>query len=78
MWGGSNPEVVIVTNLKDGFKQLDNAFTPMNRDFQNAYVQEYGQAAYDKRQNLLPEICASWETYISKFRKDLSSAPVKK
>jgi hypothetical protein len=78
MWGGSSPEVVIVTNLKDGFKQLDNGFTPMNRDFQNAYVQEYGQAAYDKRQNLLAEICASWETYISKFRKDLSSAQVKK
>lgn len=74
MWGGSSPSIVIVTHLKDGFKQLDNAFTPMTQDFKNAYIQEYGQAAWDKRQNLLPEIMTSWETYISKARGDLSSA----
>ena len=75
MWAGSSPEVVIVTNLKDGFKQLDNSFAPtMGKDFQTAYVQEYGQAVWDKRINLLPEIATSWETYALKFRKDLSSA----
>jgi hypothetical protein len=74
MWGGSTPEVVVVTNLKDGFKQLDNAFAPnMSKDFQTAYVQEYGQAMWDKRMALLPEITTGYETYISKSRKDLSS-----
>ncbi len=75
MWAGSSPEIVIVTNLKDGFKQLDNSFNPtMAKDFQNAYVQEYGQEMWDKRLKLLPEITTSYETYISKSRKDLSSA----
>ena len=74
MWAGSSPEVVIVTNLKDGFKQLDNSFAPnMGKDFQTAYVQEYGQAMWDSRIKLLPDIATSWETYASKFRKDLSS-----
>lgn len=74
MWSGSSPEIVIVTNLKDGFKQLDNSFNPtMGKDFQNAYVQEYGQEMWDKRVKLLPEIMTSWDTYISKNRKDLSS-----
>lgn len=74
LWGGSNPEVAISTNLKDGFKQLDNNFNPnMAKDFQAAYVKEYSKEAWDKRVNLIPEICASWETYISKVRKDLSS-----
>ena len=74
LFAGSSPEIVIVTHLKDGFKQLDNSFSPtMSKDFQNGYVQEYGQAAWDKRQNLLPEITTSWETYLSKVRKDLSS-----
>ena len=74
MWGGSSPEIVTVTNLKDGFKQLDNTFNPtMGKDFQNAYVQEYGQEMWDKRLKLLPEIMTSWDTYISKNRKDLSS-----
>ena len=59
---------------KDGFKQLDNSFNPtMGKDFQNAYVQEYGQEMWDKRVKLLPEIMTSWDTYISKNRKDLSS-----
>lgn len=74
MWSGSSPEIVIVTNLKDGFKQLDNSFNPtMGKDFQNAYVQEYGQEMWDKRLKLLPEITTSWDTYISKNRNDLSS-----
>jgi hypothetical protein len=77
MWGGSSPELVTVTNLKDGFKQLDNKFDPnmasRNKDFQTTYVQEYGQAAWDNRSKLLPEITTSYETYISKNRKDLSS-----
>jgi hypothetical protein len=75
LWAGSDPEVVISTQLKDGFKQLDNSFNPtMAKDFQTAYTKEYGKEAWDKRVNLIPMICATWETYISKTRKDLSSA----
>lgn len=74
LWAGSSPEIVTVTNLKDGFKQLDNTFAPnMAKDFQTAYVKEYGQAMWDSRLKLLPEITTSYETYISKIRKDLSS-----
>ena len=78
MWAGSSGEVVIVTNLKDGFKQLDNTFNPamktMGDNFKNTYIQDYGQAAWDNRNKLLPEIMSSWETFLSKSRKDLSSA----
>lgn len=74
LWSGSSPEVVIVNNLKNGFKQLDNGFAPnMGKEFQTTYVQEYGQAMWDARLKLLPDITTSYETYISKVRKDLSS-----
>ncbi len=78
MWAGSSGEVVVRTNLKDGFKQLDNTFNPamqaMGDNFKKTYIQEYGQAAWDNRIKLTPEIMTSWETYLSKVRKDLSSA----
>jgi hypothetical protein len=75
MFSGSSPEIVIHTNLKDGFKQLDNTITqPRNDNFKNEYIQEYGQSVWDARMKLLPEIATSWETWLSKDRKDLSSA----
>lgn len=73
IWSGSKPEIVIVTNLKDGFKQLDNSFMPMGNTFKDAYIKEYGQEMWDKRGKLLPEITESVDVYISKFRKDLST-----
>lgn len=74
LWAGSKPEIVTVTNLKDGFKQLDNNFTPsMSNTFKDAYIKEYGQEMWDKRLKLLTEITESFDVYISKFRKDLST-----
>ena len=76
LWAGSDPVIVIRTNLKDGFKQIDNAYPEMKMmtdNFKTAYIQEYGQAMWDNRGKLLPEICTSWENYLSKDRKDLSS-----
>jgi hypothetical protein len=74
LWAGSSPEIVVITNLKDGFKQLDNNFTPsMANTFKDAYIKEYGQEVWDKRVKLIPEITNSYETYISKLRKDLST-----
>lgn len=75
IWQGSHPEIVTVSNLKDGFKQLDNNFMPsMANTFKDAYIKEYGQEMWDKRLKLLPEITESIDVYISKFRKDLSTA----
>lgn len=73
IWPGSNPQLVIITNLKDGFKQLDSEFNPQGTKFRDAYIKEYGQEEWDKRGKLLPEILVSLETYISKLRKDLST-----
>ena len=75
LWAGSRPQIVLITNLKDGFKQLDLSYTPTNPVFREAYVKEYGQAQWDKRTTLLPEITESIDVYISKLRKDLSTAP---
>jgi len=75
LWGGSNPEIITVANLKDGFKQLDNNFMASTADaFKAAYIKEFGQELWDKRLKLLPEITNSYDVYISKFRKDLSTA----
>lgn len=73
-WAGSHPQYVIVTNLKDGFKQLDLSFTPATTAFKDAYIKEYGQAQWDKRNTLLPEITESIDVYVSKLRKDMSTA----
>lgn len=75
LWSGSKPEIVIMTNLKDGFKQLDNNFMASTADaFKAAYIKEFGQSLWDRRLILLPEITDSYDVYISKFRKDLSTA----
>ena len=74
LWAGSRPQVVLITNLKDGFKQLDLSYTPTNPAFKDTYIKEYGQAQWDKRNTLLPEITESIDVYISKLRKDLSTA----
>lgn len=76
-FAGSQPEFVIITNLKDGFKQLDNTFNPSgSKNFREAYIKEYSQDMWDKRMKLLSEITNGYETYISQLRTDLSS-PVK-
>ena len=76
LWPGSDPVIVVSNNLKDGFKQTDNVYPEtkmMSDNFKIMYIQEYGQAMWDSRGKLLPEICNSWETYLSKDRKDMSS-----
>jgi hypothetical protein len=71
---GSEPQMVFISNLKDGFKQLDNNYFPGLADkFKEAYIKMYSQAQWDKRLTLLSEITNSYETYISRRRDDLSS-----
>jgi len=75
IWAGSDPVIVNVRSLKDGFKELDAAYNPsmtMN-SFQEAYKKEYGQAAWDNRVKMLVDDVTSREVYIMKVRKDLSS-----
>ena len=74
LWAGSHPVMVVVSNLKDGFKQLDNNFIPSaSPSFKDVYVKEFGQEMWDRRLKLLPEITESIDVSISKLRKDLST-----
>lgn len=84
LMAGSDPVMVGVRNLKDGFKELEtNYYGPDpnagNPDaFKNAYIKDYGQADWDARQKLLNDNAniASRELYLMVLRKDLST-PVK-
>ncbi|SRR6266487_1266369 len=75
LWDGSEPVVVTIRNLKDGFTSLETDFygpLPPNA-FKDAYVQAYGTADWDKRVKLLEDAVVTHEQYIMKYRKDLSS-----
>jgi hypothetical protein len=73
-FAGSAPQLVIITNLKDGFKQLESNYVPGLTDkFKEAYLKMYSQEQWDKRLTLLSEITTSYETYLGKRRDDLSS-----
>lgn len=53
---------------------LDNeVMSPRNDAFRAAYLKDYGQEMWDKRVKLLSEVTESYETYISKVRKELST-----
>lgn len=74
LWDGSDPIVVNIRNLKDGFKSLDMAFYgPAGPSFREAYIKAYGTADWDKRTKLLEDAVVSNEQYIMRLRKDLSS-----
>jgi hypothetical protein len=74
LFSGSDPVLVTVSNLKDGFKELEQGYNGMKPDdFKNAYIKEYGQADYDNYQKMTTDGIQSREVYIMKLRKDLSS-----
>jgi len=74
MFAGSAPQLVVINNLKEGFKQLEmNYFPGMTDKFKEAYIKAYSQQQWDKRSTLLSEITTSYETYLGKRRPDLSS-----
>ena len=83
-FSGSDPVIVNVRNLKDGFKEMENGYygpNPMANQpdaFKNAYIAQYGQADWDARQKLVMDNAnvASREVYLMVLRKDLST-PVK-
>jgi hypothetical protein len=71
---GGAPVVVVISNLKDGYKQLETNYFPGNSDkFKSTYIQLYGQDIWDRRLELLGEISVSVESELVKFREDMSS-----
>lgn len=77
IWDGSEPVVVNVRNLKDGFKSLETdyygAAKPGDPSFKDEYIKAYGTLDWDKRVKLLDDAVVKNEQYIMKLRKDLSS-----
>jgi hypothetical protein len=77
LWDGSEPIVVSIRNLKDGFKSLETdyygATKPGDPNLKDEYIKVYGTLEWDKRVKLLAEAVVKNEQYIMKLRKDLSS-----
>jgi hypothetical protein len=70
---GTNPVMVSVYNLKDGFKQLEQNYFKDAPNFRDKYIETYGFNAWTKRTDLFEEITVKTETYLRKRRADLSS-----
>jgi hypothetical protein len=71
---GISPQILVVSRLKDGFKQLEtNYFPGMTDKFKEQYIKMHGQEQWNKRLVMLPEICNSIEVMMVKSRPDLSS-----
>jgi hypothetical protein len=74
-FSGTTPMVVVIRNLKNGFKELDpDYYKGLNDQFKAAYLQLYGQAQWDKRMHGLAEYTDLTESEMIKYRPDLSSA----
>ena len=70
---GSDPVMVSVYNLKDGFKQLERDYfkdAPVMRD---NYIKAYSFSAWEKRMDMMDEMIVKTETFLRKRRTDLSS-----
>ena len=74
MQAGSSPTVVLIRNLKDGYKELDSDYFHLAPDwFKKAYVKEYGQMDWDNRVKLMADDVVSRTQHFEKLRADLSS-----
>ncbi len=73
MMAGTDPVMVSVYNLKDGFKQLEAGYFKDMPNFRDAYIAMYGFASWQKRLDLMSEITVKTEVYMRKRRADLSS-----
>ena len=74
-FAGSKPEIVMIRNLKDGFKELDdNYHKGLSDQFKAAYIEMFGQAQWDKRMHALADLTDLTEQEMIKYRTDLSSA----
>ena len=74
MMAGSKPTIITLRNLTNGYAELEaNFFQNPPNAFRDAYVKEYGQAAWDKRVALLVDDVISRELHFEVHRADLSS-----
>jgi len=76
LWSGSDPVIVTVRNLADGFASLETGFygtESMTADFKTAYTNKYGSLDWERRVDLLDNAVTARDNYIMKLRKDLSS-----
>ena len=74
MQAGSSPTVYSLRNLKDGYKVLEENYSRMSPTaFRDAYVMEYGQMAWDKRQKIQVDDVVSRDMHFEISRPDLSS-----
>jgi hypothetical protein len=72
---GSKPVVVIIRNLKEGFKEIDPDYNKgLSDKFKAAYIEMYGQPQWDKRATALADLTDLTEQEMLKYRQDLSSA----
>ena len=71
---GSSPMIIGMRHLKEGYKELEtNYYKLPENGFKDAYINEYGQDAWDKRIKLLVDDIVSREQHFEKLRTDLSS-----
>lgn len=77
LWDGSDQVVVVIRNLKDGFKSLErNYYGPTPPDapsFRDEYVKLYGFDAWEERQKVMDGAVVKTEQYTMKRRADLST-----
>jgi hypothetical protein len=76
MFAGSKQQLVFRRALKDGFKELEANYYPSTTEaFKAGYIKQYGQEAWDKRSGngAIYDHVDSFETFLVKERKDLSS-----
>jgi hypothetical protein len=71
---GSSPTIISLRSLKNGYAELDaNFMQTAPNAFRDAYVKDYGQAAWDKRVAMQVDDVVSREQHFEEWRKDLSS-----
>ncbi len=76
LWSGSDPTIVSVRNLPDGFASLEIDYygkDAIGNSFKDAYIKAWGTLDWDKRQKIMEDAVASRDNYIMKLRKDMSS-----
>lgn len=74
-FAGSDPVVVTIRTLKDGWKELEtNYFNRPVNEMRDTYVKEFGQELWDRRTStFLLDHTNSAEVFMMRHRKDLSS-----
>lgn len=72
--GGSKDQVMVITNLPQGFAQLEAGISPVVPEaFKKAYIDSYTQKQWNRRETLLDDLVENSDSFIAKLNKELSS-----